>query len=106
MVLLFIETTWLTLRDNKEKMWAHRFLAMPKTIAAGCPGRCPDGVVGGKALEKKFFRLKRWEYRVQNISNHSVVTLNYVILTFSTITLLSLQNRCLTIKVRAAICLS
>ena len=63
----------------------------------GGPGRCPGG---GEAPDFFIFfvqnTLKRWslgEYRVENISNHSVVTLNNVILTFSTIIKLSLRNR-------------
>ena len=64
----------------------------------GGPGRCPGG---GEAPDFYFIffvqnTLKRWslgDYRVENISNHSVVTLNNVILTFSTIIKLSLRNR-------------
>ena len=64
----------------------------------GGPGRCPGG---GEAPDFYFIffvqnTLKRWslgDYRVENISNHSVVTLNNVILTFSTIIKFSLRNR-------------
>ena len=60
----------------------------------GGPGRCPGG---GKApifflsIKHVYMVIVRGEYRVGNISNHSVVTLNSVI--FSTIISLSLINR-------------
>ena len=42
---------------------------------------------------KTHYNSDRWgEYRVENISNYSVVTLNNVLLKFSTIISLSLQN--------------
>ena len=96
-------------RDNPEKIWAHRFFGFffvfffcslgygGAVSPPGGPGRCPGG---GEAPDFFIFfvqnTLKRWslgEYRVENISNHSVVTLNNVILTFSTIIKLSLRNR-------------
>ena len=65
-----------------------------KRLQLGGPGRCPGG---GKApifflsIKHAYMVIVRGEYRVGNISNHSVVTLNNVI--FSTIISLSLINR-------------
>ena len=93
-------------RYNPEKIWAHRFFFVfffSLGYGGSCnptrgPGRCPGG---GEAPDFYFIffvqnTLKRWslgDYRVENISNHSVVTLNNVILTFSTIIKFSLRNR-------------
>ena len=53
-----------TAEGNTEKMWIHRFLAKPKTIAAGGLGGAvstPEGprqcLVGAK-LPNNFFRIK------------------------------------------------
>ena len=65
-----------------------------KRLQLGGPGRCPGG---GKApifflsIKHVYMVIVRGEYRVGNISSHSVVTLNNVI--FSTIISLSLINR-------------
>ena len=68
--------------------------AKPKTIAAGGSrempwwGQSPHLFL---SIKHAYMVIVRGEYRVGNISNHSVVTLNNVI--FSTIISLSLINR-------------
>ena len=96
--------------DNTEKIWAHWFLAKPKTIAAGDLGVAVSTLGGPRRYPcrseaAQFFFVFGFlyktcsnndcqgEYRIEIISNHSVVTLDNVILTFSTIISLSLQNR-------------
>ena len=60
------------------------------------PGRWPGEGAGAKPPNNFFFDIKHAKtviVRVENISNHTVVTQNNIILTFSTIISLSLGNR-------------
>ena len=109
---LFTMMIWSSISgDSTEKIWAHRFWAKPKTIAAGGlggavsspgdPGRCLGEGVGVKPQNNFVFfsRVKHAKAVIVNhgcmveVSSCSLVTLNNLIFTFSTIISLSLQNR-------------